>query len=122
MRADRERGDPALFREYDHNLRDTDIIIENVAKLTDIIRNIMQKSRQDQVQVQQLLSLSSVMREELKFLDADLFFKHNVEKHYDLAEDLPFIKEFIPTSLRHSSTSYRTPSTPCTTASARSCS
>jgi signal transduction histidine kinase len=81
----------ALFREYDHNLRDTDIIIENVAKLTDIIRNIMQKSRQDQVQVQQLLSLSSVMREELKFLDADLFFKHNVEKHYDLAEDLPFI-------------------------------
>jgi len=80
-----------LFREYDQNLKDTDIIIENVAKLTDIIRNIMQKSRQDQVQYQQPISLSSIMQEELKFLDSDLFFKHNVEKHYDLAEDLPLI-------------------------------
>jgi signal transduction histidine kinase len=82
----------ALLQEYDQNLKDTDIIIENVAKLSDIIRNVMQKSRQDQIEYHQPLNLSSILREELKFMEGDLFFKHNVEKHYDLQEDLPTIK------------------------------
>lgn len=82
----------ALLQEYDQNLRDTDIIIENVAKLSEIIRNVMQKTRQDQIDYHQSLNLSSILREELQFMEGDLFFKHNVEKHYDLQEDLPPIK------------------------------
>jgi len=81
-----------LFKEYDQNIKDTEIIIENVVKLTEIIKNMMQKSRQDQLQDPQLLNLSDILREELKFLEADLFFKHNVEKEYSLAGDLPLIK------------------------------
>ncbi len=82
----------ALLQEYDQNLKDTDIIIENVAKLGDIIRNVMQKSRQDQIDYHQCLNLSSILREELQFMEGDLFFKHNVEKEYHLQEDLPAIK------------------------------
>ncbi len=82
----------ALLQEYDQNLRDTDIIIENVAKLSDIIRNVMQKSRQDQIDYHQSLNLSTILREELKFMEGDLFFKHNVEKEYHLQEDLPPVK------------------------------
>ncbi len=81
-----------LFREYDQNVKDTEIIIENVVKLTEIIKNMMQKSRQDQAQDPQLLNLSDILRQELKFLEADLFFKHNVEKQYSLAPDLPLIR------------------------------
>jgi len=82
----------ALLQEYDQNLRDTDIIIENVAKLSDIIRNVMQKSRQDQIDYHQSLNLSTILREELQFMEGDLFFKHNVEKDYDLQEDLPPVR------------------------------
>lgn len=81
-----------LFKEYDQNVKDTEIIIENVVKLTEIIKNMMQKSRQDQAQDPQLLNLSDILREELKFLEADLFFKHNVDKQYSLATDLPLIR------------------------------
>jgi signal transduction histidine kinase len=81
-----------VFKEYDQSIKDTEIIIENVTKLTDIIRNMMQKSRQDQIQCPQLVNLSEIMFEELKFLEADLFFKHSVEKEYDLCGDLPLIK------------------------------
>lgn len=81
-----------LFKEYDQNVKDTEIIIENVVKLTEIIKNMMQKSRQDQAQDPQLLNLSDILKEELKFLEADLFFKHNVEKQYSLASDLPLIR------------------------------
>lgn len=81
-----------LFKEYDQNVKDTEIIIENVVKLTEIIKNMMQKSRQDQAQDPQLLNLSDILKEELKFLEADLFFKHNVEKQYSLATDLPLIR------------------------------
>jgi signal transduction histidine kinase len=37
------------------------------------------------------LKLNEIILEELSFLDADLFFKHNVEKELDLAPDLPLI-------------------------------
>jgi signal transduction histidine kinase len=82
----------ALFQEYDQNIRDTEIIIENVAKLTDIIRNVMQKSRQDQIQYQQPINLSEIMSQELQFLESDLFFKHNIAKRYEISREIPFIK------------------------------
>jgi len=37
------------------------------------------------------LNLNEIILEELSFLEADLFFKHNVEKELDLAPDLPVL-------------------------------
>jgi signal transduction histidine kinase len=81
-----------IMKEYDQNIHDTEIIIENVAKLTEIIRNIMKKSRQDQTREPQLINLSQLLKDELKFLEADLFFKHNIKKHFELDESVPPIK------------------------------
>ena len=86
------KGISMILTEYDYNIKDTEIIIDNVIKLTDIIRNMMQKSHQDQIQDSQLINLSDVMTQELKFLEADLFFKHNIEKTYNLSKDVPAIK------------------------------
>lgn len=79
----------SLLQEYDQSVKDTDVIIENVAKVSDIIKNVLQKGRQEHMDYYQPLNLSAVLREELQFLEADLFFKHNVERIYDLQEDLP---------------------------------
>jgi signal transduction histidine kinase len=81
-----------LFEEYDNNIRNTEIIIENVAKLTEIVRNMMEKSHHDQMQDIQLLNISEICRQELKFLEADLFFKHHVNKVFELDDNLPLIK------------------------------
>ncbi len=78
-----------MVKEYDQNIRDTEIIVENVAKLTEMIRNMMQKSRQDQTPDPQLINITSLLKDELKFLDADLFFKHNIKKHYEWNDSLP---------------------------------
>jgi signal transduction histidine kinase len=86
------KGLSKILSEYDYSIKDTEIIIDNVIKLTDIIRNMMQKSRQDQIQESQLINLSDVLTQELKFLEADLFFKHNIEKIYSLSKDVPAIK------------------------------
>lgn len=79
----------SLLQEYDQSLKDTDIIIENVAKVSDIIKNVLQKGRHEHMDYYQPLNLTTILREELRFLEADLFFKHNVERVYDLQEDLP---------------------------------
>jgi len=80
-----------IMKEYDQNIHDTEIIIENVAKLTEIIRNIMKKSRQDQINEPQLINISQLLKDELKFLEADLFFKHNIKKIYELDDSVPLI-------------------------------
>jgi len=81
-----------FVKEYDQTISDTEIIVENVSKLTEIIRNMMQKSRQDQTPDPQLINISMLLTDDLKFLEVDLYFKHNIQKHYELSDSLPFIR------------------------------
>lgn len=66
-------------------------ILVHVERLHQIIGNMMWKSRQDQDKSAQQLDLSQLLREELKFLEADLVYKHDVEKEFHLAQNLPSI-------------------------------
>lgn len=92
LRDERYKELEFLVKEYDQNIRDTEIIVENVTKLTEIIRNMMQKSRQDQTSNPQSINLSTLLIDELKFLEADLYYKHNIQKHYELSDSLPLIR------------------------------
>lgn len=56
-----------------------------------LIDNMMVKSRQDQENKKTSINLNELLRTELNFLDADLDFKHNIEKKYHFQEDLPTI-------------------------------
>ena len=82
----------SILKEQDQNIRDTETIIENVMRLSDIVRNVLRKSRQDQIDMPQMVDISEVVRENLKLLEADLFFKHQVSKRYDLADRLPSVR------------------------------
>jgi len=68
-----------------------DDILAQVERVHQVVRNMMWKSRQEQDKSAQELDLSQLLCEELKFLEADLEYKHNVEKEFCLATDLPRI-------------------------------
>ncbi len=78
--------------DVDKCLRDVRAIAENAEKLSRIIRNMMQKGVQEQSEKTQLVHLSQLVEDELKFLESDMFFKHEVEKVYELSDSIPSIK------------------------------
>lgn len=51
----------------------------------------MTKARQEQSRSREVLNLCSVMEQELEFMMANMFFKHKVEKEFDLQRELPVI-------------------------------
>lgn len=70
-------------------IEDIDGVIAQVERINGIIRNLMWKSRQESQQTAQPIDLNLLLTEELKFLEADLDFKHNVEKKIELADNIP---------------------------------
>ena len=82
-------GAAQLIKMKYPDLSDIDGVIAQVERINGIIRNLMWKSRQEQETRPQEINLNQLLQEELKFLEADLDFKHNVAKHYDFADNVP---------------------------------
>lgn len=70
-------------------IHDIDGVISQVERINGIIRNLMWKSRQEQELAKQDIDLNVLLQEELRFLEADMEFKHNVEKQFEFSPDLP---------------------------------
>jgi len=64
-------------------------IMQAAARIQEIIANLMTKSRQEQSTEETSIDLNQLVRTELKFLEANLFFKHQVELEVTLEPDLP---------------------------------
>ncbi|MCX5886937.1 MAG: hypothetical protein NT096_13685, partial [Proteobacteria bacterium] len=54
--------------------------------------NMTYKGQQEQNQAIQYINLNDLLKEEFSFLEADMFFRHEVIKHYEFAQSLPHIK------------------------------
>ena len=104
-REERERADllakkdtmpPEEFERqmklYEKNLRDLNSISESTTRLALIVKNMTYKGQQEQNQAIQYINLNDLLKEEFSFLEADMFFKHEVIKHYEFAQSLPHIK------------------------------
>lgn len=69
--------------------------IEQVRKqaniMRDLIGNLLHKSRSEAEMEPRDLDLRELLDTEIKFLDANLFFKHQVTKQIEIAEELPTI-------------------------------
>lgn len=87
-----ETGEDSFESVLNKNVRDAEVIVANTLKLSGIIRNMMQKGVQESEEGPQMLNLSYLLKEELKFLEADMKFKHEIERKYLLDESLPYIK------------------------------
>ena len=73
------------------DVEDIDGVITQVERINGIIRNLMWKSRQEQDQTFQELDLNQLMQEEFHFLEADLDYKHYVEKEFSFGDTVPTI-------------------------------
>ncbi len=71
-----------------------DDILEAAARIGEIITNLMTKSRQEQSDEEMEINLNDLVRIEMKFLEANLFFKHGIERDVKLAKNLPSIKGY----------------------------
>lgn len=67
-------------------------IMQAADRIQEIVFNLMMKSRQEQSAEILDLDLNQLIRTELKFLEANLFFKHQVELEIQLEPDLPKIQ------------------------------
>lgn len=67
-------------------------IMQAAARIQEIVTNLMTKSRQDQSIEEIELDLNQLVKTEIKFLEANLFFKHNVELNVSLDPRLPKIR------------------------------
>jgi signal transduction histidine kinase len=95
-----EEGKEESVREAAERIRRTrestenclDVILKQVDNMSGIIGNMMFKSRQEQDSDRKKISLNQVLQEELTFLEADMQFKHDIEKRIELAPNLPYIE------------------------------
>jgi len=68
-----------------------DKIIRQTDRMTEIINGLLTKSKQEQIQNPQELNINELVENELEFLNSNLEFKHNIEKEYKFASNLPEI-------------------------------
>jgi len=67
-------------------------VIEAVGKIEQLIENLLEKGRFESVDERQDIDLNGLIEREMAFLEADLEFKHDVEKHLELMPNLPPVK------------------------------
>ncbi len=87
-----EEGDNSLVAKLDKCIRDAEVVVANAMKISGIIKNMMNKRLHEEEDSPQLLNLTSLLREELQFLEADMTFRHEIQKTYKLDDSAPLIK------------------------------
>ncbi len=92
MKEEKGEKEGSFESKLDKCLRDAEVIVGNATKLSEIIRNVMQKGLQEGEETPQMLNISHLLKEELQFLEADMKFKHEIKKSYSLEESVPYIE------------------------------
>jgi PAS domain S-box-containing protein len=67
-------------------------ITDDAKRIADQISILGRRWRRTGTSSHEALNLNEIIQDELQFLDADLFYKHNVNKHFELDPDLPTIQ------------------------------
>jgi PAS domain S-box-containing protein len=80
-----------LLYSRNPHIEEMPIILTQGERMKDIISNMMIKSRHEQDTRKKSINLNSLLQQELKFLEANLEFKHHIDKHYIFAPNLPNI-------------------------------
>ena len=86
------KGYTQLLKSDHPELKELEFIIDEVAIMESIINNLMLKSRKDHQKSEEVINLNDLLRIEIQFLSAHLFFKHRVKKVLEFDEHLPSIK------------------------------
>ncbi|MFQ6103906.1 MAG: PAS domain S-box protein [Candidatus Glassbacteria bacterium] len=93
----KERGDEDEVRMEIENFREQsdhtfEIILKQVENMSSIIKNLMDIGRQRQDSERKKLNINHILEQELRFLEADMFFKHEATKVVELDPGIPYIE------------------------------
>ncbi len=69
-----------------------DKIIEQTRRMTELVNTIVMKGKREQSFQQEDINLNNLIKMELEFFNANLFFKHKIEKRLELDPNLPTFK------------------------------
>ncbi len=69
-----------------------DKIIEQTRRMTALVNTIVMKGKREQSSTTEQINLNNLIKQELEFFNANLFFKHKVEKKLQLNDSLPLFK------------------------------
>ncbi len=78
-----------IREQSDHIL---EIILKQVENMSSIIRNLMDIGRQRQDSDRKKLNINYILEQELRFLEADMFFKHEINRTIELDPGIPYIE------------------------------
>ena len=79
----------SLLREKGSKLEELGELEKSTQRIMGIIRNLLQKMRQEQSTDIVTIDINELLNNELTFLNANLFYKHQVEKQFTFGNDLP---------------------------------
>ena len=83
------QGFTELLHTTHPELTELDIILNQVHRIKDIIRTLMLKAHHQEEVTPRRIQINELLKTELAFLEANLFFKHEVEKSCDFDPQLP---------------------------------
>jgi PAS domain S-box-containing protein len=83
------QGLAELLRALYPETTELQAILRQIRKIKDIIRTLMLKVRHQEETRARRVQLNELLKTELAFLEANLFFKHEVEKIYSFDPELP---------------------------------
>jgi two-component system NtrC family sensor kinase len=86
------KGYAQLLKMDHETLYELDMIVNEVDVMESIINNLMLKSRKGHESKEKILNLNDLLRIELEFLSANMFFKHRVKSVVEYDDDLPLIR------------------------------
>jgi signal transduction histidine kinase len=81
-----------LLKQLDRNRANVDILARNARHLADILRGLVQRINRGSSGVREYYPLNELLQDELRFLDANLAFKHKVRKQVTLGAEVRTIK------------------------------
>jgi len=87
-------GRAQMLKSKMPELKEPDIIISHGLKIEVIVDNLMKKSKSEQKSGKVPIDLNELLETELGFLEADYYFKHQIEKKYYFRRGLPLVKGF----------------------------
>jgi signal transduction histidine kinase len=74
---------------FDKCLKDISLVIENTNRVSGLIQNAMRKCVQAESSEMSMINLPRILKEEIEFLQADMFFKHEIQRTFFAEDTIP---------------------------------
>jgi len=81
--------DPGALEEFEKFRRDISLIIDNSARVSTLVKSVVQRCATSVQNILQPVNIAAVLRDDLEFLLSDMEFKHNIDKRFTIDLGVP---------------------------------